>query len=565
MRNRTSTRGPQRCNQNSSLSFFDLTQFLLGAVFIGTIGTALRGSCAETNAAPPLVSAQSASQPLLDLLLQKGLITQEEASKVQAEVDAMHTNAPATSDSKWKIGKSIKNLELYGDVRFRFEDRAAEDPTGGRIDLERYRYSVRFGVRGDLFDDFYFGLRLDTSSNPRSPWVTFGTSTTPSGSSVYSGPFGKSTAGIFVGQAYIGWHPQDWLDLEIGKMPNPIYTTPMIWSPNINPEGLSERFKYSVGEADFFANFAQFIYMDANPNQFPPGYYGTGGSLFPSIGGGSSGASFLLAWQGGFNYHFTKKTTLKLAPVLYDYAGHPVNTTANASFESPGFGNVYVGQGATNGVNGVPASGWSGFPTGPYGGYNANQTGINDLLVLDIPAEVNFKLEDVNLRFFGDYAINLKGQQRAEAAFQASTAPTLPEVGGIAPIKSAQTQDIHAYQIGVGIGSANIHYGPHDGLVYGSDSKRNTWEFRTYWQHVEQYSLDPNLIDTDFFQGVENLQGIYAALAYGVTENIIGTARYGHASRINDQLGTGGSGQDIPQMNPVQTYNLFQIDVTFRF
>ena len=87
----------------------------------------------------------------------------------------------------------------------------------------------------------------------------------------------------------------------------------------------------------------------------------------------------------------------------------------------------------------------------------------------------------------------------------------------------------------------------------------------SFWQHVEQYSLDPNLLDTDFFEGVENLQGIYSAFAFGFSANVIGTVRYGYASRINDQLGTGGSGQDIPQMNPIHTYSIFQVDMTVRF
>jgi hypothetical protein len=101
--------------------------------------------------------------------------------------------------------------------------------------------------------------------------------------------------------------------------------------------------------------------------------------------------------------------------------------------------------------------------------------------------------------------------------------------------------------------------------VYGTASRKHAWEFRTYWQHVEQYSLDPNLIDSDFFEGAENLQGIYTAAAYSFTDNLIGTIRYGYASRINNKLGTGGSDQDIPQVNPISEYKLFQADLTFRF
>ena len=96
-------------------------------------------------------------------------------------------------------------------------------------------------------------------------------------------------------------------------------------------------------------------------------------------------------------------------------------------------------------------------------------------------------------------------------------------------------------------------------------SRKHAWEVRTYWQHIEQYALDPNLLDSDFFEGRANLQGFYAAAAYGLTDNVIGTIRYGYAQRINDKLGTGGSNQDIPQMNPISRYNIFQVDLTLRF
>jgi hypothetical protein len=54
-------------------------------------------------------------------------------------------------------------------------------------------------------------------------------------------------------------------------------------------------------------------------------------------------------------------------------------------------------------------------------------------------------------------------------------------------------------------------------------------------------------------------------VAYGFTDNFIGTVRYGYANRINNKLGTGGSGQDIPQMNPISDFSLLQVDLTLRF
>src|SRR5262249_423189 len=133
---------------------------------------------------------------------------------------------------------------------------------------------------------------------------------------------------------------------------------------------------------------------------------------------------------------------------------------------------------------------------------------------------------------------------------------------GIATISAfkPQTDEVKAYQVGLALGSqGNL------GLVNGSTCRRHAWEVRAYWQHVEQYALDPNLLDSDFFEGRGNLEGIYGAIAYGLADNVIATFRYGYAMRINDKLGTGGSNQDIPQINPIHDYNLLQFDVTLRF
>lgn len=533
--------------------------WLMGhTVMLAALGT-VKVSGADTN--------NLSGDPLLDLFIKKGYVTQEEAEKVKAEADFSRTNGMAVSPSdisKWKISKGTKSVELFGDIRLRYEYRSAQDPRGGYIDLQRARYALRLGLRGEVLDDFYYGLRLDTSPNPRSTWVTAGTAASTSSSSpIYQGPFGKSNGGLNVGEIYVGWHPAPWLDLTVGQMPNPLYTTPMVWSSSLNPQGAAEHFKYSVGEADFFATFGQFLYQDTNPNQASPsGYFGQ--NALNNRGGSSS--IFLLAWQAGFIYHLPKETSLKVAPVLYYYSGNGNDITPG----SPGFSDTYVGQGA----NAIGIGGYSGYPAGYFGGFNANQTGVNDLLVIEFPFEFDFNVSKLKARVFGDYAYNFDGSTRAQDAYNVALVESKPPYtnpdGSIPPyyttaIPSPQTHDVQAYQIGFSIGSSNVVYGPMQGLVYGTSSAKNAWEFRTYWQHIEQYSLDPNLIDTDFFEGSENLQGIYAAVAYGFSDNIIGTVRYGYASRINNKLGTGGSGQDIPQMNPINTFNLFQVDLTVRF
>jgi polyhydroxyalkanoate synthesis regulator phasin len=470
------------------------------------------------------VHAQQAkpSDPIVDVLIEKGIINQAEAEKITAELAARQTNAASAtpaSSSKWKISDAIKGIQLFGDARLRYEYRGVDNAPGAIPDTyyrERFRYAVRFGVKGDLYENFNYGLRLETSTNPRSPWVTFGNNT--SGGSVT--PSDKAQSGIGIGQVYLGWHPSDWYEMTVGRMPMPLYTTPMVWDSDINPEGAFEKFKYTSGKVDWFADFAQFDYQ--NP---------TSASAIPSSD------TFILAWQAGATVNLSKNLSFKVAPALYNYTG---------SGSGSGLNLPYTGEGK-DGMN----VNYTGNPA-------YNQNGINDLLVFEVPAEFNFKnwqtpLGTLHTRVFGDWAINLKGRDRAQAAALAASLP------------QAYTGEVQAYQIGIGIGTAGPVYGPTQGLVYGTTSQKNTWEARLYWQHIEQYALDVNLIDSDFFEGRANLQGFYTAVSYSITDAIIGTVRYGYANRINNHLGTGGNNLDIPVLNPIRDYNLVQLDLTMRF
>ena len=550
-------------------------ELFLGGLFMGLAGFGVtQGWCADdnnvTNSVSPIAAAPNAAtvDALMNLFVKKGFVSQEEVDQVKAEADAYQTNVISQSSlSKWKISDGVKKIELFGDIRVRYEDRYANDPTGGRVELQRERYALRLGLRGTFLDDFYYGMRLETSSNPRSTWVTAGGS---------SGPYGKSTAGINIGQAYLGWKQGHWLDVTLGKMPNPLYTTTMVWSGSINPEGAAENFKYTVGEADFFATFGQFVYQNLSPNNISSGLSGLGssGQTVPNL--------YQIAWEGGLTYHITDRLSAKAAATIYEYFGLQASTANSGTSSAPYYSDAYVGEGAYAGKGSQnPVSGWSGYTPGgnyqysPAGSptiyasqnYLNNQVGVNDLLVLEVPAELDYKFDRLTARIFGDFAYNFQGNQRAEAAssgYQAyltAQTPTPATISTFAP----QTSQVKAYQIGFGLGSTNLVYGPTQGLVYGTDSAKNTWEFRTYWQHVEQYSLDPNLLDTDFFNGLENMQGVYVSFAYGFSANVIGTVRYGYADRIDRTLGTGGSSQDIPQISPVNSFSILQLEMTVRF
>jgi len=486
--------------------------------------------------APIIAHAQDAGA-LLDLLVRKKIITDQEAEEVRADLTK---EAAATSAGKWKLSVPLTELELYGDARLRYEYRGGRTanntpvaPPGPGVagihdwqERQRERYRLRIGLRGVLLDDWFFGVRLETSTNPRSTNITFGDDTSGNGA------FAKNSDGINVGQAYLGYKGFKDVTLTGGKMPNPLITTSMVWDADINPEGLAEQYKHTFtfdlgsgapapavaeskdGKAiatsagggspkklklDLFANFAQFVYDDSNPEN-PLGTHGsTAGKLNPNTD------AFLIACQVGGRLTFPNNIYVQAAPVLYSYTG-----------TGDSFNSFYVG----------------GRPTLTNSASLAtNQTGINSLRILEIPAEIGFKVGELPFRINADFAVNFEADARA---FAAGT--------------PGEGDQRYAYLIGAAIGQLK---------------QKKDWQIAAWYQHTDQYALDPNLVDTDVFDSRINLEGFAIQAGYALSDSVSVNLTYAYGWRADDSLGTGGTG-DIG-INPLDKYQLFQADLNVKF
>ncbi|MGI8890019.1 MAG: putative porin [Chthoniobacterales bacterium] len=469
---------------------------------------------------------------LLDLLVKKGLINDQEAEEVRADLTR---ESASTSAGKIKLSTPLTEIEIYGDARMRYEIRTAEagapdtiSTPGDNTQRNRFRYRLRLGLRGTLVDDWFFGLRLETSTNPRSTNITFGDD------SGVNGPFSKDSDRISVGQAYFGYKGVRDLTLTVGKMQNPFITTSMTWDGDINPEGLAEQWKHtfsfggghssagveSYGKdgkpvvstsqstpsdpmtVDIFANFGQFVYDDSNPEN-PVG---------PAPSNVPNRDAFLLGWQIGAKINFTKSIYLQLAPTLYNYTG-----TGDT------FATHFVGDPTFQVIDPV---------TGAVTTVTTNQTGVNSLLVFDMPVEFGWKFGELPMRVFGDFAVNFDGDERAAAAGH--------------PDKGNQR---YAYQIGIGAGKLK--------------AKRD-WQLSAFYQHVDQFALDPNLVDSDIFDSRVNMEGFVAQAGYALNDAVFFNLTYGYGRQADRSLGTGGVG-DAFSLNPLRKYSIFQTDLSVKF
>jgi len=175
-------------------------------------------------------SFASEVERLVDKLVEKGVLTQGEAYKIlaEAEEEARKQEALARKDTD-KISGWIKNTKFKGDIRLRFENAEMDNQDGSSIaDRDRTRIRFRWGFDTKVNDRTEVGLRIATGDNtdPTSANQTF--------------TKGFSDKNIWLDRAYLKYNFASIQNLSFtaGKMANPFLSTNLVWSGDLNPEGL---------------------------------------------------------------------------------------------------------------------------------------------------------------------------------------------------------------------------------------------------------------------------------------------------------------------------------------
>ena len=138
------------------------------------------------------------------------------------------------------------------------------------------------------------------------------------------------------------------------------------------------------------------------------------------------------------------------------------------------------------------------------------------------------------MRIFTDFATNFEADDRANAAGE----------GG-------HGSQRYAFQAGLGIGQLK---------------KKNDWQIDVWYQQIQQFALDPNLIDDDIFNAQENMHGIAVQATYNFTAAVNLQLTYAHGWQYNGNLGTGGNVTSLAiATNPTAEYNFFTADLNFKF
>jgi hypothetical protein len=312
---------------------------LLGALTIGA-GTAL---------------AQD-SGPLIDILVKKGIVTDQEAEDLRA--DLVRDFATNTAAGKLNLGSGLTEFRISGDLRARYESRTGELASGDHQERDRFRYRFRTALTGRVLNNWAFGARLETAAGSRSANVTMGDD---------AGPFAKTSDTVNIGQIYIQYLPTSDLTFTFGRMANPFVTTAMTWDADINPEGIAEAWKHRADKTEWSFTAGQFLYSAASTQNA----FGAAANVDDLL---------MLGWQGGYKYYQDGAMNFfQINPAIYHYMqNNPRNPAAfKGTFSA------------------------------------ANTAAVNNLFVIDVPVEYDWVLGSQPSRVFADVAVNLQGDDRA--------------------------------------------------------------------------------------------------------------------------------------------------------
>jgi multidrug efflux pump subunit AcrA (membrane-fusion protein) len=203
--------------------------------------------------------------------------TAEQASKDAGEVKtalaAVNTSEQNTHRELSALEALVGRFRFSGDVRVRGEDYFQQ----GVPDLNQARVRVRFGLDGQLNEDFVGGLALATGAlgNPSSTNETL------------TNNFDRKT--IALDRGYITYNPvaYSWLSLTGGKFAYTWQRTSVTFDPDINPEGFVEKLSFDfTGPIKNFSAQAIELLID-KPNGKPgipsQSAYTTGGQVSARI------------------------------------------------------------------------------------------------------------------------------------------------------------------------------------------------------------------------------------------------------------------------------------------
>ncbi len=376
-----------------------------------------------------------------------------------------------------------KRIRMSGDIRLRFESDMF-DPTNfpnppnpsspsstqnTTVNRERLRLRTRLATNIQVADQVEAVFRLATGSlnNPVSTNQTFGDY--------------WSNKSFLLDQAFLRWTPTPGMTIWGGRMPNPWFSTDLVWDPDLNFDGIAA--SYSRQVAPKWGGFL------------------TAG-VFPLQEVESSGDDkWLFGAQIGAQYRPRPKVDAKIGVGFYDFeniVGKPNDPSTALVFDysAPLFlqkGNSLFDI-ETNPANPTKLALASKFRE------------LNVTFGLDLGF-----WDPVHVLLVGDYVRNIAFNRNDIARRAGFTDNTNMEV--------LNWLGSEGWQVGVAVG-------------YPVVKKYGDWKGSLFYKRLETDAVIDSFTDSDFHLGGTNAAGWILSGEYGLTRNIATSAKWISANEI---------------------------------
>ncbi len=555
------------------------------------------------------------SGALVDKLVKKGVLTDQEAEEVRAD---MMRDFSQTSAGKLNLTSSVTELKIYGDFRFRYQydDREAQIASPNNVSQRsRWRFRLRLNADIQLTENFFAGVGLETGISA------------DSGNQTYDNGFDDYN--IYISKAYLGWKPTEWFTVVLGKQKNPFYTTDLVWDPDINPQGAVETIAfhkmnlggggasaggyskdgtaYASSEVVSVPNWeltlvaGQFIFDDNNE--------------FNSVSTLGTDA-YMFVQQLIGTYKFNSNTSVTVAPGFMTYTAAALTGLQNENpFTDVGAinsGTTAVATTTTDAFIEQVTYSAAGVPTlvrtpttittATATTLRPNATGTSQPQTVTTNQVANRSGQQTLVGAASGLATDpSRAGTQTTTTVQTASSTTITTNNTTLPASTGNTNQQHiitapgdiSFKIGslkskfywdfaynlsgedrynevYQLGSSAREYDDRDALAWlvgfqvGETKKKGDWAVYLNYRETGIASVDPNLNDSDFALGELNTRGFKLSLAWQPFESVVLNLTGMTAWNIEKNL-IGGRATNSPAIAQDNAANVIQVDVNVKF
>lgn len=362
-------------------------------------------------------------------------------------------------------------------------------------DRDRYRLRARLGILAKVSDDWSAGVRLATGN----------TTDRVSTNQTMGQDFNKYQ--LMVDRAYLKYDPLEWLSATGGRIPNPWFSTDLVWDEDLNFEGFATTIKPSFANGDFrpFLTLGAFPLREDSPPTRPN--------------------RWMAGVQAGAKWNFSQNSRFTVGLAMYEFDKLEARAERDADYlaGSASYGQYEYGSGLRQKGNTLFRTNASSDTGATIWGLASKFRPVNLTASLDLA-----HFDPVHVVLTADYVKNI--------AFDRD------EIQRRTGVALTDGKD-YGYLFKLAVGMPKLE-------------KRHDWQGSFAYRYLGSDATVDAFTDSDFGLGGTNLKGYQLGLNYGVDQNAWLSLRWMSAESIESF-----------SLNPAHRFgvDLLQADVNVRF